>query len=819
MSSSEEEEFNDDDDDDDITTDFEDEFDTTTDEEDDDDDDDNLSPQPVHFRECLRLLDAALSSSNPPILPRWCASEQIGTIDDPMLLINGTNQCLSLPLDKHDTKKFIQNSQPLDMKIDLIDGISFLPTAHQIPADHFQILNPRWKSKVEPYLKQTCIAQSLQLNPNEIDLKISNLILLESCQFPRQFHWTNNGSSIAKLFLTLPSFYHGGKETIKFYNEKHVFDLSEYDSTKSSFYTIVPTSNECKHEIDYISNGSKLILVYDIIPLTSTVYYNVHINELILPRVSRICETWLNGLENDYHGYAPKIVLPFSDTFTLGNNPLLHGIDRLIGTILRRMIEDYHSEKILLYQSTIQPNRSNDGTIHACRLLTDMNLINKNKSNTLFDHIDFCLGNCNETYSGNIFLRKTRTEQGNLISIEQFAVPVWCLVPVEHKYDLLIDNLPRVLIHLEENLLHHHNETFLLINWLLTTSKKIHFNTKYLLHQLLRLSLSNPEVILTIRQLFEHKKFLEQFFPMNTKEEYDDIIYLLNYTQDAKIPLYLHQVFRTVLKRRSRDTERIKDAIKFIGVLSTRNIDSSFILVLIHELLSNIFKPSNPIPSITDLTNLLSLLSLSVNTYQSSCEILSQQIIRQIKVTTTTTTSISTITNLLRAVLIPALIQIYQNFLKENHIDGKRKRRDNVDFPSWFLSLYQTCLSLLNSYCDGSTPIPIYDEIRKKIDRHCCSICFQLNDFFENKNIFERTFLIRREKLYHFNTIIKKFHPLIIQTKSMTSDKIYHQIHLVKISNYDEDINRENNLLRSLLLNKQFQEQSNTNRIKRFKSS
>jgi hypothetical protein len=208
-----------------------------------------------------------------------------------------------------------------------------------------------------------------------------------------------------------------------------------------------------------------------------------------------------------------------------------------------------------------------------------------------------------------------------------------------------------------------------------------------------------------------------------------------------------------------------------------------------------------------------------VNTYQSSCEILSQQIIRQIKVTTTTTTSVSTITNLLRAVLIPALIQIYQNFLKENHIDGKRKRRDNVDFPSWFLSLYQTCLSLINSYCDGSTPIPIYDEIRKKIDRHCCSICFQLNDFFENKNIFERTFLIRREKLYHFNTIIKKFHPLIIQTKSMTSDKIYHQIHLVKISNYDEDINRENNLLRSLLLNKQFQEQSNTNRIKRFKSS
>jgi hypothetical protein len=38
-----------------------------------------------------------------------------------------------------------------------------------------------------------------------------------------------------------------------------------------------------------------------------------------------------------------------------------------------------------------------------------------NQANTLFDKIDSCLGNCNETYSGNIFLRKIITEQGLLI--------------------------------------------------------------------------------------------------------------------------------------------------------------------------------------------------------------------------------------------------------------------------------------------------------------------------------------------------------------------------------------------------------------------
>jgi len=306
---------------------------------------------------------------------------------------------------------------------------------------------------------------------------------------------------------------------------------------------------------------------------------------------------------------------------------------------------------------------------------------------------------------------------------------------------------------------------------------------------------------------------------MNNEEEYNDIIYLLNYSKDSKIQLYLHQVFCTVLKRRSRDTDRIKDAIKFIGILSIKNINSSFLLVLIHELLSNIFKPTNSIPSITDLTHLLSLLSLSINNYQTSCEILSKQIIRQIKITTITTTSISTITNLLRTVLIPTLIEIYRNFLKENQTSGKRKHDSIIHFPSWFLSLYQTCLSLLNAYCHSSLPIPIYDNLSKIIDINCCSICHQLFHFLKNSNDLEKTFFISKEKIYHFNKIINKFNPLIILTKSMTIDRNYHQINVIKMSTYDEEISRENNLLRSLLLSTHLQDQSDMTRRKRFKSS
>ncbi|CAF2768026.1 unnamed protein product [Rotaria sp. Silwood2] len=825
--SSDEEDFDDDD-----TSDY-DEFDTTDEDADEEDDDtDGSTSQPIHFRECLRLLDAALSTSNPSVLPRWCASEQIGTIDDPMLLINGHQRCLSLPLDRREARRFIRKAIPFEMKIDIVDGISFLPSSCQIPSNSFSILNPQWKTKIESYLKRSCVAQTLELDPNQIELKVSKLVLLEPCQFPRQFTWSKDEQNplvIAKLFVSLPSSYKGGKETIIYQKEKHVFDLSEKDSIKSTFYTIVPTSNECKHEIDYISDGYKLILIYDIIPLTSTIFYNVNINETTMIRVARILDTWINGLEHDYHGYSTKIIIPFSDTYHLGNNPLLHGIDRVIGTILRRTIEQYHSNKFLLYQGIIQPNRSNDGTVHACRLLTDLNLMVSTTRNTLFDKIDLCLGNCNETYSGNIFLRKTRSEQGSLISIEQFNVPIWCLVPVSHKYDLLIDNIPRVLTHLEQNLIPYHNqrsETFLLLDWLLTSSKKIHFNAKSLLHQLLPLLSDKTityDLIIIIRQLFEHKKFLEQFFPMNNKQEYDDIIYLLNYSKDTKIQLYLHQVFRTVLKRRSRDTDRIRDAIKFIGILSSRNVNSNFILVLIHELLSNIFKSNNPMPSVTDLANLLALLSLSMDSFEASCQIISQQIIRQIKITTITTTNTSTITNLLRTVLVPTLIQIYRHFMNENQIFRKRKRDPMIHFPSWFLSLYQACLSLLNTYCNSLPPIPTYDNLLNIFDTHCCAICKQLFIFLQNTNTFEQTFIIPKDKIDHFNMTVNKFNPLIIVTKSMMSDKENHQINIIKMSTYDEEICRENNLLRSLLfhiqLSSHFEDQPDLTTKKRFKSS
>jgi len=151
------------------------------------------------------------------------------------------------------------------------------------------------------------------------------------------------------------------------------------------------------------------------------------------------------------------------------------------------------------------------------------------------------------------------------------------------------------------------------------------------------------------------------------------------------------------------------------------------------------------------------------------------------------------------------------------------ERDSTINLPPWFLSLYQTCLSLLNAYCNSSPPIPNYSNVPNISDTHCCSICEQFFVFLQNTNTLEKTFLIPKDKIYHFSLTVNKFNPLVIMMKSMTSDKENHQINIVKMSTYDEEICRENNLLRSLLshiqLSNSCEDQSDMTRKKRFKSS
>ena len=802
------------------TTDDEFDFEMNSNEEDEDDEEEEDSP--IHFRECLRLLDAALtiSSSNSSILPSWCASGSLGVIDDPMILINGCRRTLNLPMNKREAKRMLNKAEPFEMKIDLIDEEFFDSSAFCLSSDSFRLTNSKWKTNVEPILKEFCVGKNLQLDSNDFDLKISQLILLDSSPFPRRFKWKSERSTtIGKLLVTLPSTYKNGKETISLHKEKHSFDLTDVDRHSSTFFTVVPLTNEIQHEIDLISSGTKLILVYDVIQLKSTTCFNVEIDETQVERVKKVLNVWSEGLKEYSTGYSTKIVLPWTETFEMGKNPLISPVDRLIGSILRRTLD----EKFYLYRGVVKPNRSSDGTVHACRILTQLERIRSDsKSKTIFDSIESVEGNCNETFSGNIFLRRKRLENGNFVTSEQFSVPIWCLVSFEHRFDLFIDNLSRLTTFLDEN----PDEIFALIDWIFVTTKKIEFNWKTLLHQLVRLY-SNENLHLrlnsTIEKIFQHRKFIEQFFPMENRRDYENLIFLLKNSFDSKIEIHFEKLFAEVLSRRTRDADRFREAMKLIGIFSTEKINENFLFSLIQKVLNEIFSSNRSSPSITDLTNLLALLAVLNDAYEPSCQILVQQLVRQMKISSTTTTNSSLITNFLRTVLVPTLIEISKHYVERDddskRINFKRKRENNVEFPSWFVELYQTCLTCLNNFSNDSLPIPFYSNLSNLLHSCQCSHCQQLFAFLRNETLFEQIFFIPTEHYSHFNAMTTKFDPLFIVSRSISSNDDSQRIHLMKISKYDEEFWRENHLLRSLLSYIPIDQQSDSKSVKRFKCS
>ena len=128
------------------------------------------------------------------------------------------------------------------------------------------------------------------------------------------------------------------------------------------------------------------------------------------------------------------------------------------------------------------------------------------------------------------------------------------------------------------------------------------------------------------------------------------------------------------------------------------------------------------------------------------------------------------------------------NFFGELHL--------HLEFPSWFIGLYQMCLTLLDTFCQSPLPIPFYDSTQQTCQ---CSLCNEFLLFLNNSSLVEQTFLISSDQLDHFNFIVQQYHPLIISTQSITTDPIQHRILIRKISKEDEEISRENQLLRSIL--------------------
>lgn len=227
----------------------------------------------------------------------------------------------------------------------------------------------------------------------------------------------------------------------------------------------------------------------------------------------------------------------------------------------------------------------------------------------------------------------------------------------------------------------HSQEVFHLIEWLLTTPKKVSLNTKAILHQLIRLTNSHElsdDLELLITKLLYHKKFAEQFHWTKQTQDLYDIVQLLKLPQKVKFQIAIHQTTRLTMKRFiNGDNVQLKEMIKFIGVLAANNINKNFVFVLVHELLQAIFRVNSLKLSLTDLIDLLALLATFYNVYERSCEIISKEIIRQMNLTKLITNS-STTSNQLRELLVTTLIYICRNWIHVHSNNASKEKRQSL---------------------------------------------------------------------------------------------------------------------------------------------
>ena len=315
----------------------------TTEDEDDDD-----SFEPIHFRECLRLLDQSLVS-----LPHaWFAHQTFDQFIDPQLTLH----------------KPCKTRRIYPIKTDFLDNIRVRPTASQISPSDFSISNPNFSKQIQTFVEQ------LQIRPTDVDFRLANLIQLKPFAYPRTFPFEKSNKSMGKLFIFLPSKCSSTKQILRYENEIHTLDLP------SSFsYTLIPNTDECSLTIEGFSRRHRSILIYDLFPLKPSVYFNLRLPESTLHRVRNSLDLCL---ENSFQ----KLVVPFTRrTF------------RSVGSLLFQASND----DFLLYQAVIQPNRSSNSTRHVCRLISQMTFLNESPPIEPFEQIEFCLANCNEIYSGS----------------------------------------------------------------------------------------------------------------------------------------------------------------------------------------------------------------------------------------------------------------------------------------------------------------------------------------------------------------------------------------------------------------------------------
>lgn len=131
----------------------------------------------------------------------------------------------------------------------------------QLDPSQFELQNPEWTAHLQEILKKVTL--ELGCGERNVQALLYKLLLYETGgHFNKHRDTEKTNGMFATLVITLPSLYTGGKLTVQFRGKTKTFDFASENSFRSNFVAFYA---DCEHEIEKVTSGYRLALVYNLV--------------------------------------------------------------------------------------------------------------------------------------------------------------------------------------------------------------------------------------------------------------------------------------------------------------------------------------------------------------------------------------------------------------------------------------------------------------------------------------------------------------------------------------------------------------------------
>ncbi|CAH0390454.1 unnamed protein product [Bemisia tabaci] len=221
---------------------------------------------------------------------------------------------VSLPLTTHDAQKIISLASPSPFgrgEETVVDNS--VRRCWELNPQQFSIKNPAWKNAMEEILKAVGTGLSFR-SRGKISADLNKLLLYEPGAFFKAHRDSEKSSGMfGTLVVCLPSPHEGGKLVLTHGNVKYEFETSKYSTFDTSY---AAWCADIEHQIQTVTAGYRLILVYNLILKTNYSLPSYHVALELAQRLSTLLQQYDSQLKEENSKLPPIIVHKLKHKYT-----------------------------------------------------------------------------------------------------------------------------------------------------------------------------------------------------------------------------------------------------------------------------------------------------------------------------------------------------------------------------------------------------------------------------------------------------------------------------------------------------------------------